>query len=185
MPSTQAVVLQSFATASANAGAARMWKLLSPASQRRLGPYARFRSHAPKVPTGRLAMARVVDAVWAVGALSGSSGAFAAPLRRAPAGWRVELAAPIHLAPIGTNEVGPVSRAPGQLAAAIRAAGPVGKAAMWPDGRGFGLDGGGTSRSNITVFGRPPGPVRDGRHVVVAFATAGAAAVARAWTFTH
>jgi hypothetical protein len=181
---TPAVVLRSFAAASGRGDAAAMWKLLSPSSQRRLGPYARFRGRAPHVPSGQVIVDTVVDATWGVAALGGARGSYAAALRRVGVAWRIELGAPIRLTAIGNNEVGVVARAPLQLAAGIRSAAAVGKAGMWLDGFGFDIKGGGTSNSNITIYGTPPRPVGRGRHVLVAFATAGNDAAARAWTFT-
>jgi hypothetical protein len=181
---TPAVVLRSFAAASGRADAAAMWKLLSPSSQRRLGPYARFRGHAPRIPRGRVVVDTVVDTEWGVAALGSARGSYAAALRRVAGAWRLELGAPIRLTAIGNNEVGQVARAPAQLAAGIRSSAAVGKAGMWIDGLGFEIAGGGTSDSNITIYGAPPRPVARGRHVLVAFATAGDDAAARAWTFT-
>lgn len=101
-----AATLRSFVVAAGRGDAPGMWRLLSPASRRRLGPtLARFRSNAAvELAEGagtfsrardlRVVLGSAIDARWAVAALSGTRraegarefAAYAVALRRTRAG---------------------------------------------------------------------------------------------------
>jgi hypothetical protein len=143
---------------------------------------ARLEAAARPVAGGRLVISQIVDGPWAVAALVKGSHAYAAPLRRVGRYWRVELGDAIRLRPILPHP-GRLALSPApQIAAEARARSGV-RVALWLDGFDFSVQGGGPSPGFITAFGRAGSDLSPGVHVVVAFARAGAAATATAWTF--
>jgi hypothetical protein len=180
-----AEVLRGFVAAVRRHDSSGVWAALSPQTRRRLG-----RRGAASLETTVGGDAVVIlnlrlTSEWAVAAVTSSGGAYAAALRDVGGRWRVELGAPVAIEQLGNGSHGRVARPPVQLAAQIRAPrAPILDAGMWLDGRGFPLHSGGTSARFVSVYGVPPGSIRQGPHVVVAFARAGADAAAKAWTFT-
>ena len=172
-----------------------MWASLSRVSRRELGStLADFRRRGARGVRATVGpFIRGYDVVvntdigrpyGGVVAISRGSDAFAAPMRWEKTAWKVEIV------PAFTVEA--VRPLPGervlrrtQLATEIVAPSPVRFAAMWFDGRFF------DARSyfspngkRMSMWGEAPQPLRPGRHVVVAFASAGPYLAANAWVFT-
>jgi hypothetical protein len=171
-----------------------MWTMLSRVSRRRLGPtLADFRRRGARgVRAGVLPFARGyrvvlntdVDRGLAVVCVAKQNDAFAVPMRRERGVWKVEIV------PVFTVEA--VRPLPGervlrrtQLAAEVLAPGRINGAAMWLDGRFFDARlYWSPDRKHMSVWGEAPQPLANGRHTVVAYASAGPEAAANAWTFT-
>ncbi len=170
-----------------------MWAALSTVSRRRLGPtLADFRrrgargvrsSFAPFVER-RVIVNAAVDRGLGVVAVARQGAAFAVPVRRERGAWRVEIV-PVFtveaVRPLPAERV--VQRT--QLAAEVVAPRAIDGAAMWLDGRPFearqywSRDG-----KQMSMWGEAPQPLANGRHTVIAFASAGREAAANAWVFT-
>jgi hypothetical protein len=172
-----------------------MWKALSRASRRRLGPtLADFRRRGARgvrasvAPFAGRPYTIVVNTAVGRGlglvAVTQAAEAFATPVRRGRGVWKVELD------PMFTIE--PVRPLPGervvkrtQLAAEVAAPGRIDGARMWLDSVPFEARlYWSPNERRMSMWGEAPQPLRSGRHVVVAFASAGPASAANAWTFT-
>jgi hypothetical protein len=172
-----------------------MWAALSRVSRRRLGPtLADFRRRGARgVRAGvapfvrgsyRVVLNADVDRGLAVVGVAKQDDAFAVPVRRERGVWKVEV--------ISVFTVEAVRPLPGervrvrtQLAAEVVAPGRIDGAAMWFDGRLFDARGyWSPNKKRLSIWGEAPQPLANGRHTVVAFATAGPEAAANAWTFT-
>lgn len=97
-------------------------------------------------------------------------------------GTTVVRSADVKLRALGPD-AGSTAAAIPQVAAEIRAATPVEDSTLLVDGEPLDVKGGGPSPSYVTMYGAPAAPLAKGGHVVVAFARAGDAARAVAWTF--
>jgi hypothetical protein len=71
-----------------------------------------------------------------------------------------------------------------QVAAAVKAASPIGDSTLLVDGTPIDAKSGGLSQRDISVYGAPVSSLSSGRHVAVAVARAGGSAGAVAWVFT-
>jgi hypothetical protein len=141
-----------------------------------------LRAATAPVTGGRVIISQLVDGPWAVAAVVKGTHAYAAALRRVGGYWRVELGDPIRLRPILPHPGRLALSADPQIAAEARAGKDV-RLALWLDGSDFAVEGGGPRPGFITAFGRVGSELSPGVHVVVAFARAGRAAAATAWTF--
>jgi hypothetical protein len=172
-----------------------MWAALSRVSRRRLGPtLAEFRRRGARgVRAGvapyldgsyRVVLNADVGRGLGVVCIAKRNEAFAVPVRRERGVWKVEIV------PVFTLEA--VRPLPGervlirtQLAAEIVAPGRIDDAAMWLDGRFFDARlYWSPDRKRMSIWGEAPQPLANGRHTVVAYASAGSEAAANAWTFT-
>jgi hypothetical protein len=172
-----------------------MWRALSRVSRQRLGPsLADFRrrgargvraSVAPFVDGSyRVVVNAAVTPRLGVVAIASSDDAFAAPVRREGAAWKVELDPAFTVEPVRPLPHERVVQRT-QLAAEIVAPRPIAASAMWFDGRPFDARAyWSRDQKRMSMWGEAPQPLRNGRHTVVAFAMAGAEAAANAWTFT-
>lgn len=172
-----------------------MWASLSRVSRQRLGPtLADFRRRGARGVRATVApFIRGYDVVvntdlgrpyGGVVAITRASEAFAAPVRWEQAAWKVEIVPTFTVEAVRPLPRERVLRRT-QLAAEIVAPSRIRAAAMWFDGRVF------AARSyfspngdRMSLWGEAPQPLGSGRHVVVAFASAGRYAAANAWTFT-
>jgi hypothetical protein len=174
-----------------------MWAALSQASRRRLGPtLADFRRrgargvHDEIAPFARghyrVILDAIVDRGLGVVAIAGGREhtALAVPVRRERGVWKAEID------PAFTVEA--VRPVPGervlrrtQVFAEVSAPGRIDGAVMWFDGRFFEARGyWSPNKKRMSMWGEAPQPLANGRHTVVAFATAGPEAAANAWVFT-
>jgi hypothetical protein len=185
------VVLRDFVRAAARRDERRMWQRLSAPTRRRLGPTLdRFRSDAARAlelelaSLGRrqeLILSQTITSRFAVAAVARGSEAYAAALRLENGLWRVELGSPVRIRPLRPKPAETVTRRT-QLAAEVTAGATIVEAGLWLDGRAFPTRGGGATPSALTMFGEASA-LPTGAHSVVAFASTGANAAARAWTF--
>jgi hypothetical protein len=185
------VVLRDFVRAAARRDEQRMWARLSAPTRRRLGPTLdRFRGDAARAleleleSLGRrheLILSQTITSRFAVAAVARGSEAYAAALRLENGLWRLELGSPVQIRPLRPKPAETVPRRT-QLAAEVTAGATIVEAGLWLDGLAFPTRGGGATPSELTMFGEAAAlPV--GAHSVVAFASTGANAAARAWTF--
>jgi hypothetical protein len=185
------VVLRDFVRAAARRNERRMWQRLSAPTRRRLGPtLARFRGDAARslelelAALGRrheLILSQTITSRFAVAAVARGSEAYAAALRLENGLWRVELGSPVRIRPLRPKTGETVPRRT-QLAAEVTAEATIVEAGLWLDGLAFPTRGGGAIPSELTMFGEASA-LSAGAHSVVAFASTGANAAARAWTF--
>jgi hypothetical protein len=189
------VVLRDFVQAAARRDKRRMWERLSAPTRRRLGPsLAGFRGEAARAlelelaPLGRrheLILSQTITARFAVAAVARRRGqayeAYAAALRLEGGVWRVELGSPVRISPLRPKPGETVERRT-QLAAEVTAGERIVEAGLWLDGLAFPSRGGGQTPSELTMFGETSALAR-GPHSVVAFASTGTNAAARAWSF--
>jgi len=173
-----------------------MWAALSRVSRRRLGPtLADFRRRGARgvrssvAPVAYGSQRTFVDVVVGrglavVAVKARNTGAvFAAPLRSEKSVWKVEIDPAFTIEPVRPLPQERVLRRT-QLAAEVVAPRKIDDAAMWFDGlpfearRYWSRD-----RERMSIWGEAPQPLADGRHTVVAFASAGSEASANAWTF--
>jgi hypothetical protein len=185
------VVLRDFVRAAARRDAPRMWQRLSVPTRRRLGPTLdRFRGDAARAlelelaSLGRrheLILSQTITSTFAVAAVGRGAEAYAAALRLENGLWRVELGSPVRIRPLRPKPAETVPRRT-QLAAEVAAGATIVEAGLWLDGVAFPTRGGGATPSELTMFGEASA-LSAGAHSVVAFASTGANAAARAWTF--
>jgi hypothetical protein len=185
------VVLRYFVRAAARRDEQRMWERLSAPTRRRLGPTLdRFRGDAARGLTVELAtlgrrheliLSQTITSRFAVAAVARGSKAYAAALRLENGLWRVELDSPVRISPLRPKPAETVARRT-QLAAEVAAGATIVEAGLWLDGHAFPTRGGGATPSELTMFGEASA-LPAGAHSVVAFASTGANAAARAWTF--
>jgi hypothetical protein len=189
------VVLRDFVQAAARRDKRRMWERLSASTRRRLGPSLNgFRGDAARAlelelaPLGRrheLILSQTITATFAVAAVARRRGqayeAYAAALRLEGGVWRVELGSPVRISPLRPKPGETVERRT-QLAAEVTAGERIVEAGLWLDGLAFPSRGGGQTPSELTMFGETSALAR-GPHSVVAFASTGTNAAARAWSF--
>ncbi len=187
-----AAVVRTAVNAAVRHDDALLWSLLSPQTQKRVGPrLAAFRRRA--APALRLRLAafgtryrvvvseRLTDAFGVVGITSGTR-ALALPLRRVHAHWRVELRGPVRVRALGPRP-GVRQAEVHQIAAAADRLRGSGYATMWLDG--LPLDTKLARLGNgLTMYVNLPARVPRGVHTVVAFASARRDASALAWTFS-
>ena len=185
------VVLRDFVRAAARRDEPRMWQRLSVPTRRRLGPTLdHFRGDSARAleleleSLGRrheLILSQTITSRFAVAAVAGGSEAYAAALRLENGLWRVELGSAVRISPLRPKPAETVPRRT-QLAAEVTAGATIVEAGLWLDGRAFPTRGGGATPSALTMFGEASA-LHAGSHSVVAFASTGANAAARAWTF--
>lgn len=193
--------LRSFFDAARAGDAEGMWRTFSTRTRRRLGPTLdAFRVGAAPVLERTLSsfaddyellLSEPVSTEFAVAALSGQrtvqgvlrNGAFAAALRFERGRWRVLVGGPVKITP--TRPI------PGErvltrtkLGADFAAHVAVRQAGLWFDGLLFGPSSARTDPRHLGMVGEAPQPLAEGVHRVVAFASAGHEAAARAWAFT-
>jgi hypothetical protein len=89
----------------------------------------------------------------------------------------------VRVRPLGPDPGETVGTIP-QVAAEITATSSVLDPVLLVDGEPLAGKGGGLSPKRITIYGAPEQELDPGQHVVVAYARAGNAATAKAWTFT-
>jgi hypothetical protein len=160
--------------------------LLSLPSSGRLNDQALSRLGARLRPLARrynlLISERITDD-FGLAAIVGPTGAYAAALRREGEEWRLELAGPLKIMPLGPN---PGAREPlvQQLAAEIKGGSGGGDALLYLDGFAIPQAKVYSAASSFTIFANLPDVVPPGRHSVVAFAHRGGDASALAWTFS-
>ena len=194
-------VLDAFVSAAGRGDAKAMWALLSRASQRRLGPLARFerttavelaegvgsfaRSRYEEVVSERVTDSFGVVAIAGVRHVEGTReyNAYATALRLEGRFWRVELGGPVHIRPLGPAP-GAREKTVLQIAGAVSSRrGGAGTAVLWLDGVTLNPKASGTA-GNVTLFANLASPLARGRHNVVVFASGSADASATAWTFS-
>jgi hypothetical protein len=159
--------------------------LLSPATQRRLGDAGTARLTRRLAPFARgygvLVSERITDDFGLV-AVIGRPGAFGAALRATGDGWRVELAGPVRVTPLGPDP-GARERRVRQIAAAIEGGSGTGAALLYLDGAPLPTAKVYRFADKLSVVANLATTVPPGRHSVVAFANRGANATGIAWTF--
>jgi hypothetical protein len=185
------VVLRDFVRAAVRRDERRMWQRLSASTRRRLGPTLdRFRRDGARAlelelaALGRrheLILSQTITSKFAVAAVARGSEAYAAALRLENGLWRVEVGSPVRIRPLRPKPGETVPRRT-QLAAEVTAGATIVEAGLWLDGRAFPTRGGGATPNALTMFGEASS-LPAGVHSVVAFASTGANAAARAWTF--
>jgi hypothetical protein len=185
------VVLRDFVRAAARRDERRMWQRLSAPTRRRLGPtFNRFRGDAARALELELAalgrrpelfLSQTITSRFAVAAVGRGSEAYAAVLRLENGLWRMELGSPVRIDPLRPKPGETVPRRT-QLAAEVTAGATIVEAGLWLDGLAFPTRGGGATPNALTMFGEASS-LPAGVHSVVAFASTGANAAARAWTF--
>jgi hypothetical protein len=160
--------------------------LLSLESNRRVGSSELSRLAANLRPLARrysfVVSERITDD-FGLAAVRGSSGAYAAALRKEGEKWRLELAGPMRIMALGPD---PGAREPivQQIAAEVKGGSGAGDVVLYLDGitvpetRVYG------AASGFTAFANLPAPILVGRHSIVAFAHRGGSAVALSWTFS-
>ncbi len=90
----------------------------------------------------------------------------------------------VTLRPLGPEPGAGTSAAIPQVAVEVEAPSPILDTSLLLDGTPIDTRGGGLTPRKISVYGAPASPLAPGEHVVVAYARAGEAAAATAWTFT-
>lgn len=120
---------------------------------------------------------------FGLAAVIGPAGVYAAALRKEGEEWRLELAGPLKIDPLGPN---PGAREPlvQQIAAEIKGGSGGGDALLYLDGFAIPQAKVYSAASSFTIFANLPDRVPPGRHSVVAFAHRGGSASALAWTFS-
>jgi hypothetical protein len=169
-----------------------MWGVLSKASRRRYGPtLADFRQGEARALRRTLApfargplpvqVSENIDGTIGVVALSRGANAWATPLRLEDGFWRVELPGRLHIDVSGPPP-GSKGKFADQVGVEVRGRSGAGTALLYLDGETLQPEiySGGSA---ATVFASLPNGAGPGRHTVVAFATSGDEAAARAWTF--
>jgi hypothetical protein len=169
-----------------------MWALLSRPTARRYGPtYAAFkRTHAPALRRALLPFAggklpvQISENIgfgFGVVALARGKHAYAAPLRKEGDFWRVELGGPFRIDILGPP---PNSRGKFLEQIGIETHGPQesGVALLYLDGVALDAKPYAGPRSS-TVYANFEQKLTPGLHTVVAYASSGRYAAARAWTF--
>jgi hypothetical protein len=138
-------------------------------------------THGPKLPfpSGVEAQTHDVGGGWSVAWGSAGARAYAVALH----GKTVVRSAAMKLRVLGPVD-GSTAAAQPQVAAEIRAPASIDDSTLLVDGTPIDTKGGGPSPSYQSIYGAPAAPLAKGRHVAVAFARAGDAARAVAWTFT-
>ena len=189
---TSSDVMSAFVAAVTAGDAEQAWSLLSKPSQRRVGParaafatdaLPRLRRTLAPFSGGKLPVqvSENIDGRFGILALSRGKHAYATPMRREGATWRVELPGPLRLDVLGpppdsrgkfVNQIGVESHGPGG----------AGLALLYLDG--VTLDPKTYSGpKSATIFANFANSLEPGRHTAVAFVTTGGNAAARAWTF--
>jgi hypothetical protein len=174
-----------------------MWAALSRVSRLRLGPtLSDFRRRGARgVRDGiapfaqgsyRVILDAIVDRGLAVVAIAGGRehDALAVPVRRERGAWRVEIDPAFTVEAVRPQPGERVLRRT-QLFAEVSAPRKIEDAVMFFDGRLFDARAyWSPNRQRMSMWGEAPQPLTNGRHTVVAFATAGPEAAANAWVFT-
>lgn len=190
-----------FVLAAGSGNALILWDLLTEAARERLGPnFDSFQiTVARELEEGlgsfagesyEVLVATEVEDGFAVVAIAGvreSEGlsdlsGYAVVLRDERGGWKVELGAPVVLAP-ALPESGAVSAGERpEITVGVEAQAAIDEALLWLDGKPLAatLDAPGDGTAG-TLRGWPAEPLETGPHVAVAFARAGDDASARAW----
>jgi hypothetical protein len=160
--------------------------LLSLESNRRVGTPELSRLARKLRPLARryrlLVSERITDD-FGITAVTGPSGVYAAALRREGEEWRLELAGPVRIKPLGPVP-GARQALVQQIAAEIEGGSGGGDALFYLDGTAVPFTKTYTAASAFTAFANLPSPVRRGRHSIVAFAHRGGSASALAWAFS-
>ena len=130
-------------------------------------------------PAGVKAQQRDVGGGWSVAWGTAGTRAYAVALH----GKTVVRSADLKLRVLGP-EPGSTAASIPQVAAEIRAPAPVDDSTLLVDGTPIDTKSGGPSPSYISIYGAPAAALASGKHVAVAFARAGDAGKAVAWTFT-
>jgi hypothetical protein len=170
-----------------------LWGLLSMPSRRRLGPtFEEFRrTGAPKAERTvrdflggfRTVVSERITGRFGLVAIASASGknVLAMPLRREHGTWKLELGS----GPVGIRILGPDIESVGhvrQIAFEVRRAPEGATAVLYADGLTV-PSREAVARGTATVYANLTDALPPGRHNAVAFATAGDAAAAKAWTF--
>jgi hypothetical protein len=187
--------VDAFLAAAAAGKTDAMWGLLSTSSKQRLGPtLGEFRSGAGGELADSLGSLRGVKVVvseritpmFGVVGIDGRQNrkrtVQAFPLRLEGSKWKLELASPVKVRPIGPLP-GKHEPVVAQIAAAVTGPGESGAAVMYLDGHTENPTVAGTS-SNATLYANFDPALDPGRHTVVVFASDGDNAGATAWDFT-
>ncbi|HSP72080.1 MAG TPA: hypothetical protein VLN26_06910 [Gaiellaceae bacterium] len=135
-------------------------------------------SPALPFPSGVKAEQRDVGGGWSVAWGTAGAKAYAVALH----GKDVVRSRDVKLRILGPEPGSSAASIP-QVAAEIKALAPIEDSTLLVDGAPIDTKGGGPSPSYISIYGAPAAPLAGGRHVAVAFARAGEAASAVAWTF--
>jgi hypothetical protein len=186
--------------AAAAGDAGGMWATLSDATKHRLGPTpAAFRAHsfrslavqlAPFAHGSRVFLEELTEPNLAVAAVSTRKGtgsgrrllAYAAVFRHEGNAWLALLDPSIRIRSTLPPPGGRIFQRT-KVLAEIAAPAPIAVAALWFDGLAASAEAAGADPRHAGVLAEAPQPLHDGWHTVVTFATAGASAAARAWTF--
>jgi hypothetical protein len=163
--------------------ATRAGTFVTAASRRRLH-IARLAAEGRQLVGAKIILSERVEWPWAVAAVRRGNHVFAAAVRWERGSWRVELGDAIRLRPILPFPHTVALSADPQIAAEAKAATALIGMGLWLDGLAFSVEARGPRPSYATAFGRVGRDLSPGVHVVVAFARAGAGAVATAWTFS-
>lgn len=195
-PGRQAI--DAFAAAARAGRADALWSMLSTPTRQRLGPLARFRTHAAvELAEGVGGFGRFdvivserITPEFGVVAIDGSRivegrrerSVFATALRLEGNVWKIELRGPVHVRPIGPDP-GAHEDVVAQVAAAVSGQGGNGTAVVYVDGAAESPRVYGTATTSTVVVNFEPALDR-GRHTVVVFGSVGRQAAATGWWFT-
>lgn len=192
-------VLTAFVRAARRGDTAALWAGLSQPTRAGFGgTVSGFRADAGaelvsylgrvRAPT-RIVLSRRIGTRWAVAAVAGRRGragevedfAYAVALRRAGAGWRIELGGVIvgGVRPSPLDEVDATPRLRADVAAGARPR----AFGLWLDGTPLPAAVETDTPFAARIRARPARPLRTGRHTGVAFAATGDAAGAIGWPF--
>ena len=190
--------IDAFVSAARAGRADELWSLLSTPTRRRLGPLARFRSHAAVELTERLGslgrytviVSERITPEFGVVAIDGSRvvegrrerDVYAAALRLEGSAWKVELRGPVHVRAVGPDPAAHEDVV-AQVAAAVSGQGGNGTAVVYVDGAAESPKVYGTATNSTVVVNFEPALER-GRHTVVVFGSVGRQAAATGWWFT-
>jgi hypothetical protein len=197
-PDPGKVAIERFVAAARAANPDAMWRMLSTASKRRLGPLANFRQHtATELAEGvgsyrrfHVIISERITPEFGLVAIDGTKRAegtterdvYAVALRLEGGAWKVELVSPIKVRPIGPDP-GAHEQVVAQIAGAVSGVGGSGTALIYLDGQAENPKVYGTATNSTVVANFEPA-LDPGRHTVVLFGSVGRNAAAVGWWFT-
>ena len=138
-----------------------------------------MKAAAPRAPAPKLTQ---TDIGLAVTGISRGVSVYATAFRYERGGWYVAIDPSLRIQatlPRPGSRIFQRTKVLAEVAARV----PVTSASVWFDGLVLPAEGATTDPEHAGVLGEAPQPLRNGRHTVVAFATTGRSAAARAWSF--
>lgn len=196
-------VLTTFVQAAGKGDAAKLWSLLSPQSQKRLGPdLAAFKKKAAaslnqglggfsRDGSFKVRFSTVLSSSWAVAVITGTrkvdgkaeAGAYGVVMRATAGAWRLELGGPVQVRVLGPDPGETVASPGPQVAVEAKAPRQIVGAIIWADGEAVNSSAGGTGPNNVTIYGVAPNVTGKGIHWGAGVAATATDATAVAWTF--